>query len=243
MYLNSFLYSAVVIAVLSNPCANATENLQLQAGEYIMERGNGLLLLNATKDQGHFLFSIETRWANGHVCGLEGEIQDAQAHVSDNDGQSLCLLSFHPSTKGIVVNQESEGCRDFCGARATMSGEYFVPEKGCSTANVISSRNEFKELFDSKKFKKAKEILKPLLTTCSETLYNLDSAWIRNDLALTYYKLKDYSECMSTLEPLADVAATYDGAKTEDLMPELLEFVPVMNATLTNLKLCKKKLH
>lgn len=65
---------------------------------------------------------------------------------------------------------------------------------------------------------------------------------MRNDLALTNYRLKDYNECMRILAPVADIAVEYEGVEATELRSDLQELLPVMKATLTNLKHCKKQL-
>ncbi len=149
-----------------------------------------------------------------------------------------CLVSFHVTDKGIEVGAETEGCRDFCGVRADFSGHYLIPAKGCALAEVDATRRKFKELYDQKAFLQARTTLEPLLSRCIATLNYLDSAWIRNDLAITQYRLKDFKACMSILEPLSATAVTYDGVEVENVAPENQGFVPVMKATLVNLKLC-----
>jgi len=117
-------------------------------------------------------------------------------------------------------------------------GHYSARGPGCAPAEVSAARLKFKNLYDKKAFSQARETIELLLDACEIDLKYVDAAWIRNDLAITSYRLGDFSACMSTLEPLAKVAATYEGLDIADARPNLQKLVPVMQATLANLKLC-----
>ena len=219
----------------------AADDVQLRPDEYILEGGHGSLSLKKNEN-GRISFSLYSRGANGHECGIDGEIQETLAHVAGIVEGRPCLIKFQPTSKGIAVSAESEGCQDFCGVRAGISGEYLTTTKDCTTDAVLKSRQKFKTLFDSKAFHQAKATLAPLISACEDTLNFIESTWMRNDLALTNYRLKDYNECMRILAPVADIAVEYEGVEATELRSDLQELLPVMKATLTNLKHCKKQL-
>ncbi len=228
-----FLYVIIMAASLEISATSVADEPMLRAGEYIMEGGNGRLSLEKSQS-GRFTFSIVGVGANNHVCSLDGEVQKTQEMI----GGRPCLVSFHATAQGIEVGTETEGCRDYCGARADFSGHYLTPAKGCALAEVDETRRKFKELYDKKAFLQAKTTLEPVLSRCTATMNYLDSAWVRNDLAITQYRLKNFAACIGVLKPLSDVAASYEGVEVENVTPELQGLVPVMKATLVNLTLC-----
>jgi hypothetical protein len=67
----------------------------------------------------------------------------------------------------------------------------------------------------------------------------LETASIRNDLAVTQYHLHDRAACLSTLDPLAADAAKSDAAIRENFPPtDADDYLPLVKAARTNLKLC-----
>lgn len=223
--------------------ASATEDNHLSEGKYILNGGNGTLSLRAGKKVGSFSFSIHTDWANGHVCDLEGHIVDGRANLEGVEKNKPCIIKFLANPEGIEVEDDHEICGYYCGARAGMAGLYLKPPSGCSRSEVSNLRTRFKQLYSIGNYEEAETILKPLISDCQKTIDFINLAWIRNDLAITQYKLGRLSDCRLTLEPLANTASTYDGAREDDpnTMPEYFPFFPVMKATLTNLKLCSQK--
>jgi len=82
--------------------------------------------------------------------------------------------------------------------------------------------------------------LAPVLTECDKTLDWISKGWMRNDLALTQYKLGDRAACLQTLAPLAESAGKSDEKIQEEYPPADAEiYLPVVRATRTNLKLCR----
>ena len=63
---------------------------------------------------------------------------------------------------------------------------------------------------------------------------------MRNDLAITQYRLGDRAGCLKTLQPLAEDAAKTDAQLKDDFPPSDWDmFRRVVGATRANLKLCK----
>ena len=238
--LHSYIIALAACLIISS--TGGAGEPQLHSGEYILEGGNGRLSLQKTEGK-RFAFSILAVGANGHSCSLDGEVEKTQAHVPAIVEDRPCVVGFHATAKGVEVRAESDGCRDYCGVRAAFSGLYLLPAKGCAPAEVDSTRRQFKQLYNKKAFLQAKRTLEPILSRCAATLNYLDTAWVRNDLAITHYRLKEFTACMTVLQPLVEAASTYEGADVENVLPELQELVPVMKATLVNLKLCGPQAH
>lgn len=201
-------------------------------GEYIYQGGNGALRI---KPNGHF--DITTIGANAHTCALDGTLARGTAKLDD----SSCVVNF--SVDGGTVKVGTNGadqCRDNCGARATFEGTYTRPAPACTDRAVAASRQGFKRRYDARDYAAALTTLAPVLSECDKTLDWISKGWMRNDLALTQYKLGDRAACLQTLAPLAESAGKSDEKIQEEYPPADAEiYLPVVRATRTNLKLCR----
>ncbi|SEK52496.1 hypothetical protein SAMN05518845_101648 [Variovorax sp. YR750] len=210
----------------------AAEPATPPAGDYIYEGGSGSLRV---KPNGHF--DITTIGANAHTCALDGTIARGKAKLDDTG----CVLSFALNADKVqVTTNGSDQCRDYCGMRAGFEGAYIRPAPACTDKAVAGSRKSFKRLYDAKDYATAQTTLAPVLSDCDKTLDWITKAWLRNDLALTQFKLNDRAACLKTLQPLAEDAARTDDGIKENYPPADAEiFLPVVRATRTNLKLCR----
>lgn len=214
------------------------EKSNIQPGIYISEGGYGTLNVTKEKD-GSTKFDIGAMGANGHTCGIDGTVLKNVAIVGD-EPEMKCIVKFKTTPNGINVEPVSDECRGYCGMRASFDGEYFKVASSCLPANIDKSRKEFKTLYTQKKYSEALAKLEPVLNNCSQTLYWIETGWIRNDLAVTYAKLEKFDTCEKILAPLKD-----DSKLTKDELEypplEAETYWPVIKATKTNLKLCKVK--
>ncbi|MDP9898897.1 hypothetical protein [Variovorax ginsengisoli] len=201
------------------------------AGEYIFERGSGVLNV---KPNG--TFDISTIGPNAHLCELDGRIVRGKAKLDD----SPCVVDFATHGKTVVVTTNAaEQCRDNCGARATFEGTYTRPTPACTHSAVSTSRKRFKQQFDAKNYAVAEGTLSAVLSECEKTLDWLSAGRIRNDLALTQSKRGDKAACLRTLQPLAeDAAKTDDGIKESYPPADAEDYLPIVKATRFNLKMC-----
>lgn len=216
---------------------------RLEAGEYITEKGWGTLTLRQGGG-GRLSFVIEAVGANGHTCGLEGEVVKGRATLETDEESGPCRVSFTPRGGGIesveVVAEDAEACRYFCGMRAVFEGLYLKPPAGCAPAARETARTEFKRLYDKKAYPQALARLEPVLEGCARFVGWIEEGWIRNDLAITLLKTGDLAGCRRLLEPLAaDAARTEEELREEYPPSDADSYLPVVKAARTNLKLCK----
>lgn len=202
------------------------------AGDYIFQYGSGALHV---KPNGHF--DIATIGANAHTCALDGTIVRGKAKIDD----TACVVNFAVDADKVkVTTNGSDQCRESCGARASFEGTYTRPTPGCTDKAVANSRKTFKRQYDAKDYAAARTTLAPVLSDCEKTLDWITTGWIRNDLALTQFKLSDRAACLKSLQPLAeDAALTDDGIKDNYPPADAEIYLPVVRATRTNLKLCR----
>lgn len=214
-------------------------NRKLVPGEYETEGGWGNLVLKQGKG-GVLFFSIESVGANGHSCSVEGELHNGKATLEGSSEDEPCLVTLVPLAEGIEVQADS--CRDYCGARAGFDGTYLPLPPACTAKAIAATRKTFKQLYDARKFTAARAKLEPLLTVCERSLDPWTDGWIRNDVAVTLHKLGDLAGCRAVLEPWVEEAERTDDELAQNLPPADAEMrAPIVRATRTNLRLCRKK--
>lgn len=209
-------------------------------GEYLTERGWGRLLLKPAAAGGAQAFAIEAQSANAHVCMVEGSLREQQARIETGGSEPACVIDFTPTAGGLRVTPTTPAaCRYFCGEGAQFSGLYLQPAPGCRSAEVKQARASFKQQFDKKDYARARATLAPVLAACAKLLTESDQGWVRNDLALTLYRLGDAAECRRVLAPLAELVALSDEQLRDTYAAA---YVPtqerIARATRANLKLC-----
>lgn len=212
----------------------------IQPGEYITDGGAGQLSISRSQ-VGELAFTIMRVGDNGHECAVDGKIgSSGRAALKTDDRAGLCVVSLLPRHHGVdVLIHTPQACRFFCGARADFEGLYLKPAPGCDRASQREARAQFKRHYDKRAYVSAKAALEPLLSNCAQSLDWLETGWIRNDLALTLYKLDDLAGCRRLLEPLAAEAAMADTDIGKKYPPvDALSYLPVVRAARTNLKLC-----
>ena len=229
------------LATLNEQVATAAPQSPLQPGEYLTEKGWGQLTITQDKNAG-LRFSIEAMGGNGHSCQLAGAIHDGKSIPDEQDaGGEQCVVSFSAKGDNIEVTPNSEApCRYFCGMRASFDGLYLKPGKGCEPSALHQTREKFKKLYDKQAYAEARSTLQPLLQQCAPTLDWLEIDWIRNDLALTAYKLGDTAGCQALLQTVSVDANKTDDELHNDYPPTDFDNVlPIVKATRTNMKLCQ----
>jgi hypothetical protein len=171
------------------------------------------------------------------VCAISGTWSGAKGVATDEG--TTCEVSFTPKGDELEVDAPfTDECRTYCGARATFTGTFLIPPKGCGFREVKKTRGAFKALFDKKQYAEAVALLTTLQTTCSRVLDRFEAMWIRNDLALAQHKAGDDAACLATLEPLAEYrdAPPDEPVGYEPTFSE--EFGRIAKATRTNARLC-----
>jgi hypothetical protein len=221
-----------LIAAAATVSCSAQAADEVRAGSY--ENPNGNLVV--TGQPRALKFKIDAFGANGHTCSLDGDIQGKQAKLEGDD--EPCIVKFDASANGIDVHG-NDACRTYCGMRARFDGMYFKPAPGCASDDRSHTRDTFKTIYAKKDYAAARAKLEPVLAQCSPLLSWLESASIRNDMAVTLYHLHDRAACLSVLQPLAADAAKTDDAIRENYPPtDADDYLPLIKAARTNLKLC-----
>lgn len=222
-------------------CAAAAATRTPPADEYVTEHGWGTLRL-IKKADGAQGFTIETVGSNGHSCTLAGDVANNRATLAAAESDKPCVVNFTPEAGGYRVASGADGaCRYYCGASAGFDAVYLKPPIGCRASEMRKTRDTFKRQYDLKDYPGARATLEPLFKNCGAFLHWLDTARIRNDLAVTLHKLNDLVGCRKLLEPLVEDAATSDAVLRETHTPlEGTAYLPIVKATRTNLRLCSE---
>lgn len=201
-------------------------------GEYVIGEGAwGTLHVQAGKK-----FEIETVGGNAHSCTLSGVISNGKSTIEN----SACEVTFTNEGQDVkVATNGSSDCRMFCGMRAGFEGLYRKPGPLCMSDAIENSRKVFKKHYLARKYTAAFDTLNPIATQCKPFFSWIESAWVLNDLALTQFKLGNRAACVKTLQPLVRDAALSDAQIKENYPPtDADNYLPVVHATRTNLKLC-----
>ncbi len=186
-------------------------------------------------------FSISSLGDNGHNCSLEGEVRNGRAKLEGIEEKKPCIVTMTLTPAGIdVKGGPGDACMGHCGVRATFEMVYFKPSAACTSKAVAATRKSFKQQYDRKQFEPARALLEPLLKECDRSLDWLEKGRVRNDLAVTLHKLGDLAACRAVLKPLEEDAKLTDAGIRENYPPTDAEnFLPIVRATRTNLKLCR----
>lgn len=229
------LFLAVLVSI---PIHSYAQPKAISPGEYIYEGGWGTLTITRNK-KGGLAFDISTIGTNAHTCSLSGDMRNGRAELEASEQDKPCVVTFTPSAKGVEVTDNDNICHYYCGMRAGFTGSYIKPPPGCESRAMQKTRAEFKRLYDRKAYAQARAKLEPLLKNCSELIHWSDMGWIRNDLAITQYKLGDYAGCRATLQPLVEDSTKTEEGLRETYAPTDAEIaMPIARATRTNLRLC-----
>jgi hypothetical protein len=225
--------------VFSAGTCSYAETAALEAGEYIAEGGWGTLAVKQSNGAG-FDFQLNAIGANGHTCDLSGKIRNSRAVLKEPGEDKPCKVDFAPAKSGIRVVSGSDECRTYCGMRAGFEGLYLKPAAGCESSARIETGKRFKSLYDQKNYADARATLEPMLDKCRKTLHSSELGSVRNDLAITMYKLQDFAGCLRMLAPYAADAKLSDDAIRESLPPFDADLMlETLRAARTNLKLCR----
>ncbi|MFO1136908.1 MAG: hypothetical protein U1E30_17150 [Rhodoblastus sp.] len=222
-----------ILLGLALALAATAAHAQVASGDYIAEHGWGALKV---RNGG---FEILAVGANGHTCSLDGKLKGMTATL--DDGGDICRIDFRAGGGGYHVTPATpETCRNYCGARAYFEGLYLKPAPGCSDAERAATQKRFKAAYVAKHYAKAAPLLARQLAACVRTLGPMETASIRNDLAIAQYHLGQKADCLKTLQPLAANAAKNDEQLKEDFPPsDWDEYAPLIKAARTNLALCR----
>lgn len=228
--------SAIFLASL---LISLPSSAQIVPGTYAAELGAGELVIRSAK-HGKFPFKMDIVGGNFHTCRAEGNITGQRAVLDDEN--SRCELTFANQAKGYRVDTDgAAGCQHYCGARASLDGYFERTPVGCSAAERRQSRSNFKSLYGKKQYTAALAKLEPVITTCNKYMSIFEHGWLKNDLAITQYKLGMMDACLASLQSLADEAKKTDQQILEKYVSpaESETWLPIIQAARTNLKLCQ----
>jgi hypothetical protein len=185
-------------------------------------------------------FRLRAEGANGHSCGLGGIVLGGVAGLTPEGATEVCRVFFGRDGEAVVVSTNgSEACRYYCGARAAFEGRYLPSRAGCSEPERRTARREFKARYDAGDFAAALARLQPVLARCASTTPWLELGWIRNDVAITQFRLGAPGDCLQTLAPLRADAARSEAEIREAYPPSDADrYLGILRATRSNAARC-----
>lgn len=167
-------------------------------GEYLTAGAWGSMRVEPAAPGRGLHFEITSVGGNGHTCELEGDILNGTAKLDDQ-----CTIEFavHPDRISVRAGQTSgDACRAYCGMRAGFEGDYYPVVPFCRTESAV--REEFLRQYKAAQYRQARDTLQLLLTRCERFMDWHAQAEVRNDLALTEFRLRNKPACLKALEPL-----------------------------------------
>jgi hypothetical protein len=255
----AFLVCSVTVATAASetiqvmsqqaPTASAAVRFtDIALGNYVTEGGWSRLLIDSSNDANHAVthFSIRSDNPVGG-CEIEGELT-GNAGVSSTSGGEVCSIQFSLTKNGVNVKAKTlEVCKKFCGSNADFEGEYLKISKACVFSEVEKSRRKFKYLYDVKDYQKALSILQPVLSVCANVLDEFELGQIRNDVAITQYKMGLHKDCLVTLAPYmgdakrknSDITMDWADA-TPSTAGSAKKYLQIIKAARSNIRLCSR---
>lgn len=227
------------LAALAMSAALAGE---LLPGDYGMPGGSGLLAIRDTGGVRRFV--IDTVGANGHVCHLEGRLENARALPDGGDG--ACAIVLAGSGDRVEVRAEGEGCRYYCGMRAGFAGSYVRMRSDC-LPGARERRNEaFRSAYRARRYDQALGLLERTERECGRFFGWAEQDAFANDKAITLYHLGRHAQCLDVLRGTRAAVAHDEASLDEAIMlpPSDRElYLPIARSTWHNLALCRRAAH
>jgi hypothetical protein len=186
-------------------------------------------------------FRLRAEGANGHSCGLDGVILGGVASLTPEGEREVCRVFFGRDGEAVVLSTNGAGaCRHYCGARAAFEGRYLPSRAGCSEAERRNARRDFKARYDAGDYPAALARLQPVLERCAASTPWLEAGWIRNDVAITQFKLGVPADCLQTLAPLRADAARSEAEIRQAYPPSDADrYLSILRATRSNAARCE----
>ncbi|MCC8556324.1 hypothetical protein [Xanthomonas hortorum] len=220
----------------------APQSSQVGIGTYVTEGGWGRLVIEAPKSQGFPTFSLDTENVDSG-CTLSGQLDESGSGVVyEGATPSQCSLALKAEPGGVAVNTSTKAqCQVYCGSNGSFEGSYKRVSSSCAADAIEKARHDFKPLYDQKKYAEAKAALAPIYQNCVTTMGLAEEGALRNDYALTLYKLKDKSECLSVLSKYKQDTARTDDQISDGMAPAVVDdYLAVIHAARTNIALCSR---
>lgn len=237
IYCAAFCFTSLML-----PASAMAQQSPPQAGTYVTEGGWGQLVIESAGAKGSQTFLLNTENA-GSGCTFSGQLNPGgRAVVYEGNAPGQCSLDLTIAPNGLVVSTSTkEQCREYCGSNGSFEGDYNYVPAICTQPALDKTRRSFKQLYDEKEYAQAEKTLAPVYRECLGTVGMMDEGGMRNDYALTQYKLNDKAGCLATLSKYRQDAARADDAITQDMSPAVVDdYLSVIHAARTNIALCVK---
>ncbi len=228
----------------SIPISDVDVALPPQVGTetYVTEGGWGRLIIEAPKGQGFPKFSLDTENVDSG-CALSGQLdKSGRGVVYEGAEPSQCSLAVKAEAGGVAISTSTkEQCRAYCGNNGSFEGSYKRVSSRCTADSIEKARHDFKPLYEQKKYADAKAALASVYQDCVTTMGLAEEGALRNDYALTLYKLKDKPGCLSVLSRYKQDAVRTDDQICDGMAPAVVdEYLTVIHAARTNIALCSR---
>jgi hypothetical protein len=183
-------------------------------------------------------FSIETVGGNCHVCSIDGLLSGNEGFAGEGETACHFKTTVGPGSVRIETPEDSEGCRTYCGMRASFNGEYRMLPAACTDKARASRLEQARLAYREREYAKARTDLRALISDCGQFTDWITLDRERNELALAELRAGDAAQCLKVLAQTR-VAGADDEAGL-DLSPcDKDAYLDVAKSTWHNRKLCK----
>ncbi len=161
--------------------------------------------------------------------------------------EDACYFSLTEVAGKLQFKPMIETCYNsnyFCGAHSSFVTDIFsfpVPSY-CSIDDVAKARSVFLKFYKKKDYVNAKKTLKPITDSCQKYIFDFNH--VLNDMAVTYYHLKEKENCLKILEPLKELMNQTNEQieENENLTFIIEDNIKLRDKTKKNFELCEKLL-
>jgi hypothetical protein len=198
----------------------------LPTGEFEDVQGPGGNLVISSDDKKKLVFRLVANGANGHSCGLGGDIEGNQGRTESLGDVGACIVDFQTESNGITVKVDGaegnfEACRAWCGMRASFDRVYIKVPAGCTPSERQAMHSASKQAKDAKR---AVDGLKRLQVDCYRYFELIERDVIHNDMALALHHLDKNRQCLRELSGTLASSADSEAALRENFYGEPTDF-------------------
>jgi hypothetical protein len=201
----------------------------LPTGEFEDVQGPGGNLVISSDEKKKLVFRLVANGANGHSCGLGGDIEGNQGRTESLGDVGACIVDFQTESNEITVKVDGaegnfEACRAWCGMRASFDRVYIMVPAGCTTSERQARNSASKQAKDAKDYRRAVDGLKRLQVDCYRYFELIERDANHNDMALALHHLDKNRECLHELSETLASSAGSEAALRENFYGEPADF-------------------
>lgn len=201
----------------------------LPTGEFEDVQGPGGNLVISSDEKKKLAFRLVANGANGHSCGLEGNIEGNQGRTESLGDVGACIVDFEAESNAIAVkvngaDRNFEACRAWCGMRASFDRAYIKVPAECTASERQAKYIASKQAKDAKNYRLEVDGLKRVQVDCYQYLEWIERDNVHNDVALALHYLDNNRECLRELSKTLASTTGSEAALRDNFSSEPMSF-------------------